>query len=64
MTRLEQERRKRKWSQTTLAAAAGKLSGSDISRIERRWQKPYPAQAERLAKVLDLDPEDLTRVAK
>ena len=46
-------------SQTDLAAAAGKLSPSDISRFERGYGKPYPAQAERLARVLELPAGEL-----
>jgi ribosome-binding protein aMBF1 (putative translation factor) len=64
MTKLEQERKKRGWSQTELAAKAGKLSSSDISRIERQWQRPYPAQAARLALVLGISAEELTEVAE
>lgn len=63
MTKLEQERKRRGLSQTALAAAAGKLSASDISRIEREWQKPYPAQAKRIARVLGLKPDELTEPA-
>ena len=55
MTKLEQERRARGLSQTALAAAAGKLSTSDISRFERGYGRPYPAQADRLARVLGID---------
>ena len=63
MTKLEAERRRRGLSQTQLAAKARKLSASDISRMERLWQKPYPAQAERIARVLGLRPEELTEPA-
>jgi transcriptional regulator with XRE-family HTH domain len=59
MTKLEAERRARGLSQTALAAAAGKLSTSDISRFERGYGKPYPSQAQRLAQVLGLRPEAL-----
>jgi ribosome-binding protein aMBF1 (putative translation factor) len=63
MTKLEQARRRRDWSQTDLAAKAGRLSAADISRFERGWQKPYPAQAKRLARVLSLAPAELTTEA-
>jgi len=46
-------------SQTALAAAAGRLSASDISRYERRYGRPYPAQAERLAHVLGIPASEL-----
>lgn len=59
MTNLEHARKARGWSQTALAAAAGKLSASDISRFERGYARPYPAQADRLAQVLQLKPETL-----
>jgi transcriptional regulator with XRE-family HTH domain len=54
VTKLQAERLKRGMSQTTLAAAAGKLSTSDISRFERGYGRPYPAQAQRLADVLGI----------
>ena len=64
MTRLEAERRRRGWSQTVLAARAERLALSDISRFERRYATPYPAQASRLARVLNVAPSDLmTEVA-
>jgi len=64
MTRLEAERRRRGWSQTVLADRAERLASSDISRFERRYATPYPAQASRLARVLNVAPSDLmTEVA-
>lgn len=63
MTRMQAERRRRGLSQTELAAAAGKLSASDISRFERLYGKPYPKQAERLARVLELSPTELLEPA-
>jgi len=63
VTKLQRERLKRGMSQTTLAAAAEKLSPSDISRFEHGYGKPYPVQAERLAKVLGLDPLELLEPA-
>lgn len=59
MTKLQAERIRRRLSQTALAAAAGKLSASDVSRFERGWSVPYPAQAERLARVLNLQADEL-----
>lgn len=59
MTRLQAERLRRGMSQTTLAAQAGRLSASDISRFERAYGVPYPRQAERLAHVLGLTPKEL-----
>lgn len=63
MTKLEHERKRRGWSQTDLAARAGKMSAADISRFERAWQKPYPSQAKRLGRVLRLAPAELTAEA-
>ena len=58
MVKLKAERLKRGWRQEDLGFYA-RMSGADISRIERGWMKPYPGQAARLAKVLALDPEEL-----
>jgi transcriptional regulator with XRE-family HTH domain len=60
---MQAERRRLGWSQTELAAKAGKMSAGDISRFERGYGKPYPAQAERLARVLALAPSDLLEQA-
>jgi len=46
-------------SQTTLAAAAGKMSTSDISRFERGYARPYPPQAKRIADALGLKASEL-----
>ena len=62
MTKLEQARRARKFSQMELAARA-KVAQSDVSSIERGWRKPYPGQAKRLARVLGLAPDELTETA-
>jgi transcriptional regulator with XRE-family HTH domain len=59
VTKMQAERLRRAMSQTALAAAAGKLSASDISRFERGYGRPYPAQALRLAAVLSLDASEL-----
>ena len=58
MVKLKAERLKRGWRQEDLGFYT-RMSGADISRIERGWMKPYPGQAERLAKVLELDQEEL-----
>jgi transcriptional regulator with XRE-family HTH domain len=63
MTRLQQERTRRGWSQTHLAATAGKLSASEISRFERGYARPYDAQAGRLARVLGVEPSQLLQPA-
>jgi transcriptional regulator with XRE-family HTH domain len=59
VTKLQAERLKRGLSQTALAATAGRMGASDISRFERGYGRPYPAQAERLARVLELTPTEL-----
>jgi transcriptional regulator with XRE-family HTH domain len=51
-------------SQTQLAANAGKLSASDISRFENGYGRPYPAQAVRLGQALNLKPEELLERAE
>jgi transcriptional regulator with XRE-family HTH domain len=63
LTRMEAARRERGWNQTELAAKAGKLSASDISRMERGYGRPYPAQAARLAQVLEMGPDELLEPA-
>ena len=62
-TRLRLERLRRGFSQTTLAAKAGRLSGSDISRFENGYARPYPAQAVRIAHELGLHPDQLLEPA-
>jgi len=62
MTKLKSERMRRGWSQQTLGFHAG-VAASDVSRIENRRLIPYPCQAERLAKVLDLRPDELQQPA-
>lgn len=57
-TILKSEREKRGWSQQQLGVLAG-IGASDVQRIESRRMVPYPTQAERLAKILGLNPEDL-----
>jgi len=63
MLRLKAERLKRGWRQEDLGFHA-RMSGADISRIERGWTKPYPSQAERLAAVLGLQPHELTETVE
>jgi len=58
VTKLQRERLSRGMSQTALAAAAGKMGASDIS---RGYGRPYPAQAERLAQVLGLPASELLK---
>jgi|WetSurMetagenome_2_1015567.scaffolds.fasta_scaffold86254_2 ribosome-binding protein aMBF1 (putative translation factor) len=60
MTKLQQTRDAKGWSQTKLAYMA-KVAQSDISAIENGWRKPYPGQAKRIAKLLGLKPEELTQ---
>ena len=59
MTRLQVERLRRGFSQTMLAAKAGRLSGADINRFENHYARPYAGQAKRIARVLNLDPDEL-----
>jgi transcriptional regulator with XRE-family HTH domain len=63
MTKLQAARIQRGMSQTMLAAAAGKLSPSDISRFERGYGRPYPGQAVRIAEALGMPAEDLLEPA-
>ena len=58
MTRLEQERRRRAWTQTTLAYKA-RLTQGDISEIETGRRVPGPKPMARLAKVLGLSADEL-----
>ena len=58
MTRVEYERRRRGWNQTTLAYHSGTTQG-EVSLIERRRLVPTINVAERIARVLELPPESL-----
>ncbi|MGH9322583.1 MAG: helix-turn-helix domain-containing protein [Vicinamibacteria bacterium] len=58
MTRLEYERRRRRWNQTELAFHS-RLTQSEISQIERRRLIPSPTYAERLGRALGLAPSGL-----
>jgi len=58
VTRLEQERRRRGWTQQDTAFYA-RVACADVSRWETGIARPYPSQAARLAKVLGLAPGEL-----
>ena len=57
-TKLKAARTARGMNQTELAAAS-RLSATDISKFENLMARPYPAQAARLGKVLNLSPSEL-----
>ena len=54
MTLMKAERMRRRWSQTELAFRT-QLTAADISRFESGRMKPYPSQAARLSRVLEID---------
>lgn len=56
--RMKAARIRRGWSQQKLAVEAG-VGYADICRAERGLFRLYPTQAERIAKVLGLQPEEL-----
>ena len=56
--RVKAERLNRGWTQTELAYFA-RMSSADVSRIESGRMVPYPGHAQRLARVLGLDPSEL-----
>jgi transcriptional regulator with XRE-family HTH domain len=58
MTKLQAERLRRRLTQTELAAAA-RLAASEISRFETGMARPYPAQALRLADLLQIPASEL-----
>ena len=58
ISKMKIERAKRGWSQGRLSEVA-KVAVGDISRIETGRMRPYPTQAERLASVLGIPPEEL-----
>ena len=62
-TILKTEREKRGWSQQQLGVLAG-VGASDVQRIETRRMVPYPTQAEKLAKVLGVRPDELQAEAR
>ena len=58
---IKAERIKRGWTQSELAFFAG-VNAADVSRIEAgRMSNPYPNHAQRLARVLGIAPEELTK---
>jgi transcriptional regulator with XRE-family HTH domain len=63
VTRLKKERLKKGLTQTQLAFFA-ELSASDISRFESGQMKPYPTQAVRLSRVLNIEPERLQELVE
>lgn len=58
MLKVKARRLERGLSQQTVGYRT-KLHASDISKIERGWMKPRPKQAAKLAKLLDLRPDEL-----
>jgi|SoiMetStandDraft_5_1073268.scaffolds.fasta_scaffold3124348_1 transcriptional regulator with XRE-family HTH domain len=59
MTRLQEERRRRGWTQLDLAYHA-RVQPSEISKIENGRLRPYPGQLARLARVLGvIEPDAL-----
>ena len=61
MLRMKAARLGRGWSQLDVAYRA-RIQPSELSRIERGLAVPYPGQAERLAKVLELTPGQLAEL--
>jgi ribosome-binding protein aMBF1 (putative translation factor) len=62
ITKLKIARQQRGWSQQVLGFHAS-VAAADISKIENRRMLPYDSQAERLGKVLGLDPGELQEPA-
>jgi ribosome-binding protein aMBF1 (putative translation factor) len=58
MTKLKKARIDRGWSQQVLGFHSS-VAASDVSRIESGRLVPYPGQAERLANLVGLRPEEL-----
>jgi transcriptional regulator with XRE-family HTH domain len=58
MLRMRARRLELKLSQQAVGYRAG-VSNAAVSKIENGWQIPYPSQAERLAGVLGLRPDEL-----
>lgn len=57
-TKLKAARTAQKLTQTDLAFHS-RVAPTDISKFENGMARPYPTQAERIAKVLGLDPNEL-----
>lgn len=62
MLMIEKKRKDLGMTQTQLAYHA-KVTAQEISRFERGWAKPYNGQASRLAEVLGISVEELTKEA-
>lgn len=60
MLMLEKKRKDAGMTQQELGFYA-KVSIQEISRIERKWAIPYPKQAQRLAEVLGISVEEITK---
>jgi transcriptional regulator with XRE-family HTH domain len=58
ITKLRQARKGRQWSQQELGFFA-RVGVADVSRIESGRMKPYPLQAEKIARALNLKPDEL-----
>ena len=58
ISKMKSERLRRRWSQQELAVFA-RVGVADVSRIETGRIRPYPSQAQKLAHVLGLKPEEL-----
>jgi transcriptional regulator with XRE-family HTH domain len=63
MTRMRARRLELGLSQRTVAQRA-KVANADVCRFETGMGTPYKAQAERLARVLDLPPDGLIDLVK
>ncbi len=64
LLRIRQERLKRGWTQQQLAFFAD-VGVSDVSRIETgRVSDPYPTHAKKLARILGINPKELTEPAE
>ena len=60
MLRMKAERLRRGWSQLDVAFRA-RIQPSELSRLERGLATPYPGQAERLAQLFELSPQELVQ---
>ena len=58
MLKMTMVRKEKGWSQHELARRAN-MYNTDICKIEGGWLKPFPAQAKRLGKVLELSIDEL-----
>jgi ribosome-binding protein aMBF1 (putative translation factor) len=59
LLRIKVERLKRGWRLEDLSHFS-RVGAADISRIENGRMVPYPSHAERLAKALQITPDELT----